>query len=93
MLSATVVKYVAEYVKEIWYNDIIFSVIILYSNPDSCVCHESSELELQPTSKKIVKSKKFNYQIPTTTKDARGYVQATNIAMERLLVDLVRWLR
>ena len=40
----------------------------------------------------LVKSKKFSYQIPTETVDAVGYVKATNIALEKLSADLVRWL-
>ena len=43
-------------------------------------------------SKRIIKSKRFSYQIPTTTKDARGYVEATNKALNRLLNDLIAWL-
>ncbi len=43
-------------------------------------------------SKRIIKSKRFSYQIPTTTKDARGYVEATNKALSRLLNDLIIWL-
>ena len=40
----------------------------------------------------LVKSKKFSYEIPTETVDAVGYVKATNIALEKLSADLVRWL-
>jgi len=41
---------------------------------------------------KLVKSKKFTYEIPTKTVDAVGYVAATNRALEKLSADLVRWL-
>ena len=39
-----------------------------------------------------MKSKKFTYKIPTTTIDAKGYVKATNVALDRLSRDLVKWL-
>jgi len=41
---------------------------------------------------RLVKSRKFTYEIPTKTVDALGYVKATNIALEKLTVDLVKWL-
>jgi len=41
---------------------------------------------------RLVKSKKFSYEIPTGTVDAAGYVKATNRALEKLSADLVRWL-
>jgi ABC-type uncharacterized transport system auxiliary subunit len=41
---------------------------------------------------RLVKSRKFTYEIPTGTVDALGYVKATNIALEKLAVDLVKWL-
>ncbi|MEA3455555.1 MAG: ABC-type transport auxiliary lipoprotein family protein [Campylobacterota bacterium] len=41
---------------------------------------------------RLVKSRKFSYEIPTGTVDALGYVKATNRALEKLAVDLVRWL-
>ena len=41
---------------------------------------------------RLVKSKKFTYEVPTQTVDALGYVKATNIALEKLAVDLVKWL-
>ena len=40
----------------------------------------------------LVKSRKFTYEIPTGTVDALGYVKATNIALDKLAVDLVKWL-
>ncbi len=40
----------------------------------------------------LVKSKKFSYEIPTKSVNAAGYVEATNEALERLAVDLTRWL-
>lgn len=42
---------------------------------------------------KLVKTRKFTYKEPTRTVDARGYVEATNIAMSRLVRDLAGWLR
>lgn len=41
---------------------------------------------------RLVKSKKFTYEVPTQTVDALGYVKATNIALEKLTADLVKWL-
>ncbi len=40
----------------------------------------------------LVKSKKFNYEIPTGTVNAIGYVKATNRALEKLSADLTRWI-
>ena len=42
---------------------------------------------------KMLRSRKFSYREPTTTVDARGYVEATNRAMAKLARDLIRWLR
>ncbi len=42
---------------------------------------------------KMVKTRKFSYKESTKTVDARGYVEATNIAMSRLVRDLAGWLR
>ncbi|SFZ98267.1 hypothetical protein MNB_SV-5-1779 [hydrothermal vent metagenome] len=42
---------------------------------------------------KLKKTRRFFYKIPTKTVDAKGYVEATNIAMNRLMRDLVLWLR
>lgn len=41
---------------------------------------------------RLVKSRRFTYEIPTKTVDALGYVKATNIALDKLAVDLVKWL-
>lgn len=40
----------------------------------------------------LVKSKRFTYSIATQTTDARGYAQATNEAMTKLVQDLLLWL-
>ncbi len=40
----------------------------------------------------LVKSKRFTYEVPTQTVDALGYVKATNIALDKMSLDLVRWL-
>ncbi len=40
----------------------------------------------------MAQSKLFSYAIPTATTDARGYVDATNIAMSMLSNDLIVWL-
>ncbi len=42
---------------------------------------------------KLVKTRKFSYKEPTRTIDARGYAEATDIAMSRLVRDLAAWLR
>jgi len=42
---------------------------------------------------KLVKSRRFDYRIPCESADAPGFVKAANRAMERLAVDMVRWLR
>ena len=42
---------------------------------------------------KLVKSKRFSYQEPTSSTDAKGYASATNVIMSRLSGDLVGWLR
>jgi len=41
---------------------------------------------------KLVKTKRFSYRVVTKTIDAKGYVEATNEAVERLTKDLLRWL-
>lgn len=41
---------------------------------------------------RLVKSKRFTYEVPTQTVDALGYVKATNIALDKMSIDLVRWL-
>ncbi len=40
----------------------------------------------------LVKSKRFTYEVPTQTVDALGYVKATNIALDKMSFDLVKWL-
>jgi len=42
---------------------------------------------------KMVRIKKFSYREPTSTVDARGYVEATNRIMAKLTRDLIKWLR
>ncbi len=41
---------------------------------------------------RLVKSKRFTYEVPTQTVDALGYVKATNIALDKMSLDLVKWL-
>lgn len=41
---------------------------------------------------KLVKSRRFDYAVPTVTTDAKGYTDATNKALNQLSVDLVSWL-
>ena len=47
---------------------------------------------IDSSTSKLLKSKKFTYKISTESRDAKGYVEATNKALERLSRDLVRWL-
>ena len=47
---------------------------------------------LDSTNHKIVKSKLFHYKEPCTTTDARGFVEASNGALERFGRDLVLFL-
>ena len=47
---------------------------------------------IDSSTNELIKSKKFTYEISTDTIDAKGYVKATNKAIERLSRDLVRWL-
>ncbi|ADV46467.1 ABC-type transport auxiliary lipoprotein family protein [Nitratifractor salsuginis] len=42
--------------------------------------------------KKLIASKIFNYSIPCTQTDARGFVEAANRAIFRLSTDMIRWL-
>jgi len=42
---------------------------------------------------KLLKSRRFSYQEPTPSTDAKGYVSATNVIMNRLSSDLIEWLR
>ncbi len=41
---------------------------------------------------RLIKSKKFSYQIPTATLNAQGYVQASNIAVKQMTLDMIAWL-
>ncbi len=42
---------------------------------------------------RLVKSKRFSYQEPTLTTDAKGYAIATNRIIAKLSQDLLRWLK
>ena len=42
---------------------------------------------------KLVKTKRFSYKVATKTVDAKGYVEATNEAVDRLTKDMLRWLQ
>jgi len=41
---------------------------------------------------RLIKSKKFSYQIPTATLNAQGYVEATNIAVKKMTLEMIEWL-
>ena len=47
---------------------------------------------IDANSGRMVKSKLFSYSIPTATTNAKGYVDAANIAINILNKDLVAWL-
>ncbi len=42
---------------------------------------------------KLVKTKRFSYKVATGTTDAKGYVEATNEAVDRLTKDMLSWLQ
>ncbi len=42
---------------------------------------------------RLVKSKRFSYQEPTPTTDAKGYAKATNKVIVKLSQDLLEWLK
>ncbi len=42
---------------------------------------------------RLVRTKRFSYREPTPTIDAKGYVAATNRALERFNQDMIRWLQ
>lgn len=48
---------------------------------------------IETDSGKLLRTRRFFYKEPTTSTDARGYVEATNVAMSKLVRDLVQWLR
>jgi len=41
----------------------------------------------------LVKSKKFEYKIPTKSFDAEGYTNATKEALKKISLDMLEWLR
>ena len=43
-------------------------------------------------SNKLIKSRKFDYKVLSQSKDAKGYVRATNEAIELMLGDLIDWI-
>ncbi|MCB4752858.1 MAG: ABC-type transport auxiliary lipoprotein family protein [Sulfurovum sp.] len=42
---------------------------------------------------KLIKTKYFSYREDTETTDAKGYAKAVNIAMTRLIKDLIKWIK
>jgi len=42
---------------------------------------------------RLVRSRRFSYQEPTPSTDAKGYALATNVILARLSADLLGWLR
>ena len=44
------------------------------------------------SSNRLVKSKKISHQAPTKTFDAKGYVEATNVAVGEVVRDMLGWL-
>ncbi len=47
---------------------------------------------IDSSTSELKKSKKFSYKVATESTDAKGYVEATNKALERLSRDIVKWL-
>ena len=43
--------------------------------------------------KKLITSKEFEYKIKADSNDAKGVVRALNIAVDRLIKDLIKWLK
>jgi len=41
---------------------------------------------------KLIKRKRFTYEVPTPTVDAKGYMAATHSALQKLSRDLAQWL-
>ncbi len=41
----------------------------------------------------LIKSKKFEYKIPTDSFNAKGYTQATKKALEKISLNMLNWLR
>ncbi len=41
----------------------------------------------------LLRTKRFSYKVATKTIDAKGYVEATNEAVDRLVNDMLRWLK
>ena len=42
---------------------------------------------------RLIETKRFSYRESTSSIDAKGYVKATNVAVDKLSRDLVHWLR
>jgi len=42
---------------------------------------------------RLIKTKRFSYRESTSSIDAKGYVEATNVAVDKLTKDLLRWLQ
>ncbi|MEA2028101.1 MAG: ABC-type transport auxiliary lipoprotein family protein [Campylobacterota bacterium] len=47
---------------------------------------------LDSYSYRLLKTKRFDYRIPTKSQDVQGYIQANQKAFDRLKHDLIRWL-
>ncbi len=47
---------------------------------------------IRSQNKKLIASKIFNYSIPCTQTDAKGFVEAANSAINRLSIDMINWL-
>ncbi len=48
---------------------------------------------LRASDRGLIKSRHFDYRIPCSSTDARGFVQAANEGMQRLARDLIHWLQ
>jgi len=47
---------------------------------------------LDSQSRRLIKTKRFDYRIPTRTQDAKGYIHANQEAFNRLQKDMLKWI-
>ncbi len=69
----------------------VFSHQVRGEHSDALVSIQFSLIDIDTG--KLVKNKRFTYKVATKTVDAKGYVEATNEAVDRLSKDLLRWLQ
>ncbi|MBN2825928.1 MAG: membrane integrity-associated transporter subunit PqiC, partial [Campylobacterales bacterium] len=47
---------------------------------------------LDNQSRRMLKTQRFNYRIPTATQDAKGYIEANQKAFNRFQRDMMEWI-